>query len=251
MAEIKTNYGTIVVELFEDGAPETVQNFMDLAEGRKSYIDPATGKETTGNFYDGLTFHRVIEGFMIQGGCPLGTGTGGPGYTFKDEIDAAALGLDEMGAFDENGAPHQWLMLRSQDDFNRQIVSPLLQNMGITSQEELDKRMEEVQQAINSMSLKDAYEQMGYSYTQGLESKKPLKGYLAMANSGPDTNGSQFFINLADTPWLTGKHTVFGRVVEGMDVVEKIGSVDTDGSNKPIEPVRIESIRSSGGGAKN
>jgi cyclophilin family peptidyl-prolyl cis-trans isomerase len=244
MAELKTNYGTIKVELFEDAAPQTVKNFLDLAEGRKSYTSPETGKETTGNFYDGLTFHRVIDGFMIQGGCPLGTGTGGPGYQFNDEMDASSLGLDEMKAFDGNGAPHQWLMLRSQDDFNRQIISPLLQHLGISSQEELDKRMEEVQQAIDTMTLKEAYELMGYTYTEGLESQQPMTGYLAMANSGPNTNGSQFFINLADTPWLTGKHTVFGRVVEGMDIVEKIGSAETDGSNKPKEPVIIESIRS-------
>jgi cyclophilin family peptidyl-prolyl cis-trans isomerase len=244
MALIKTNHGTIEVELFNDAAPETVENFLGLAEGRKPYTDPKTGEETTGNFYDGLTFHRVIGNFMIQGGCPRGDGSGDPGFRFPDEMDAKALGLDTMRAFGEDGAPHQYLMLRSQDDFNQRIVAPMLKKMGISSQEELDKKMEEVQKAIDNMSLQEAYENMGYSYTEGLESKAPLKGYLAMANSGPDTNGSQFFINLADTPWLTGKHTVFGKVVSGMDIVEKIGALKTDGSDRPVEPVIIESIRS-------
>lgn len=243
MAVIETNYGSIEVELFSDAAPETVKNFLDLAEGRKAYTDPASGQEKTGHFYDGLVFHRVIDGFMIQGGCPKGDGTGDPGFRFADEMDAEALGLDQIQAFDANGQPHQWLMLRSQDDFNNQIVAPLLQKMGIGSQEELQERIEEVQKTIDAMSLKEAYENMGYNYREGLESRKPEKGVLAMANSGPNTNGSQFFITLADTPWLTGKHTVFGRVVAGMELVEQIGKVETGAGNQPVEPVRIESIR--------
>lgn len=158
MAIIETNYGSITVELFADAAPNTVENFLALAEGRKEYTDPKTGENTTGNFYDGLVFHRVIDGFMIQGGCPKGNGTGDPGYRFDDEMDADALGLDKIKAFDANGMPHQWLMLQSQDDFNRQIVAPLLREMGIDSQEELDQRMEEVQEHIASMTLKEAYE---------------------------------------------------------------------------------------------
>jgi peptidyl-prolyl cis-trans isomerase A (cyclophilin A) len=244
LATIKTNYGTIEVELFKDAAPETVENFLGLAEGRKEYTDPKTGEKKKGNFYDGLVFHRVIEGFMIQGGCPKGDGTGDPGYKFADEMDAEALGLDTMRAFGSDGAPHQWLMLRSQDDFNQRIVSPMLRSLGIDSQEELDSRMDEVRKKIDEMSIKEAYENMGYSYKEGLASVPPQKGYLAMANSGPDTNGSQFFINLADTPWLTGKHTVFGKVVSGMDVVEKIGALPTDSASRPEKPVIIESVRS-------
>ncbi len=245
LATIKTNYGTIEVELFKDAAPETVENFLGLAEGRKEYTDPKTGEKKKGNFYDGLVFHRVIEGFMIQGGCPKGDGTGDPGYKFADEMDAEALGLDTMRAFGSDGAPHQWLMLRSQDDFNQRIVSPMLRSLGIDSQEELDSRMDEVRKKIDEMSIKEAYENMGYSYKEGLASVPPQKGYLAMANSGPDTNGSQFFINLADTPWLTGKHTVFGKVVSGMDVVEKIGALPVDSASRPEKPVIIESVRSS------
>jgi cyclophilin family peptidyl-prolyl cis-trans isomerase len=145
-ATLHTNHGAIGVELFDEDAPKTVANFVTLAgEG----------------FYDGVTFHRIIPDFMIQGGDPTGTGSGGPGYTFEDE-------------------------------FNRQLV---------------------------------------------------VRGALAMANAGPNTNGSQFFIVTADAcPWLDGKHTVFGRVTEGMDVVNAISALETDARDRPREDVVIERI---------
>lgn len=143
---MNTTQGTIAIELFDDDAPETVANFRKLA-----------GEQ----FYDGVIFHRVIPDFMIQGGCPQGTGTGGPGYTFKDEINQ----------------------------------------------------------------------------------HKIVRGALAMANAGPNTNGSQFFVVTTDAaPWLDGKHTVFGQVTEGMDAVDAIEKLQTDGRDRPLEPVVIESI---------
>ena len=145
-AVFKTTEGSIELELYPDDAPKTVANFEKLAgEG----------------FYDGLIFHRVIPDFMIQGGCPQGTGTGGPGYTFEDEFN--------------------------------------------------DHRVE--------------------------------RGSLAMANSGPDTNGSQFFIVTADAcPWLDGKHTVFGRIVSGQDVADRISLVERDPRDRPVDPVVLESV---------
>jgi peptidyl-prolyl cis-trans isomerase B (cyclophilin B) len=145
-ATMTTNHGDITIELFDEAAPKTVQNFKDLA---------AKG------FYDGLTFHRVIKDFMIQGGCPQGTGTGGPGYTFEDEIN----------------------------------------------------------------------------------SHKLVRGSLAMANAGPNTNGSQFFIvTLDQTPWLDGKHTNFGQVTGGMDVVEKLEGLPTGAGDKPREDAVINKL---------
>ncbi len=141
-----TSHGTIEFEFFDDDAPKTVENFRKLAGDK---------------FYDGIVFHRIIPDFMLQGGCPLGTGTGGPGYTFEDEFN----------------------------------------------------------------------------------SHKVVRGALAMANAGPNTNGSQFFIVTTDAaPWLDGKHTVFGQVTAGMDTVDKIEAVPTDARDKPVEPVTIESI---------
>ena len=163
-AKLATNRGEIDIELFPNHAPVTVQNFVGLAEGTKEYTDPKTRQKTTGKFYDGLTFHRVIPGFMIQGGDPLGSGTGGPGYDFKDEF-------------------HPELR------FDRPYL-------------------------------------------------------LAMANAGPGTNGSQFFITVGKTPHLNNKHTIFGEVAsaEGREVVDAIASTSTDRRDLPTEPVVIESV---------
>ena len=164
-AILHTNKGDITVTLFPNHAPETVSNFVGLATGSKPY-DAGNGK--TGPFYDGLGFHRIIDGFMIQGGCPLGTGTGGPGYTFKDE-------------------PHPELVF-----------------------------------------------------------DKPY--LLAMANAGPGTNGSQFFITVGPTPWLNFKHTIFGEVAddESRQVVDAIATVKTGPGDRPIDPVVIESVEITG-----
>lgn len=161
-ATINTNFGEITVELYEQRAPRTVGNFIGLATGEKEWQDPETGETRTDPLYEDVLFHRVIGGFMIQGGDPTGTGRGGPGYTFDDEFH------DELG----HDGP----------------------------------------------------------------------GVLSMANSGPDTNGSQFFITLAAQPHLDGKHAVFGQVIDGMDVVEDIGALRTDGADRPKEDAIIESI---------
>ena len=240
---IQTNLGSIEVELFQNDAPETVANFIGLAEGTKEFEDAATGKKVKRPFYDGLIFHRVIKKFMIQSGCPLGNGTGGPGYKFADEIDAKALGLDKLKATDPKNGPHSFLMIRSQEDFQRNVIMPLFQKMNIKSQKEIDKRRNEFEARLSALTIKEVYENMGYTYTEKGSPYSPVRGSLAMANAGPNTNGSQFFINIVDTDWLTGKHTVFGRVVEGMDVVDKIGAVQVGSGGKPVKDVKIISIR--------
>ena len=159
-AIFKTSEGTIVTELFEKDAPETVANFIGLAEGSKKWESRSKKGD---KLYDGTIFHRVIPDFMIQGGDPEGTGMGGPGYKFADETRGSKHGFQE-------------------------------------------------------------------------------KGKLAMANAGPNTNGSQFFITVAPTTWLTGKHTIFGEVVEGYDIVEKISKVNRDGMDRPKTPVVLESV---------
>jgi peptidyl-prolyl cis-trans isomerase A (cyclophilin A) len=163
-AHFTTSEGNFTVRLFEEDVPNTVANFVGLAEGTKEFTDPKGGQKVTRPFFDGLIFHRVIDGFMIQGGDPLGTGTGGPGYKFADEFSAK------------------------------------------------------------------------------LRHSKP--GILSMANAGPNSNGSQFFITLAATPWLDNKHSVFGEVVDGMDVVQKIGKTPTSKPNDtPIKPITIQSVK--------
>ena len=162
-AHFTTSEGSFTVRLYDQEAPNTVANFVALAEGTKEWTDPKTGQKVTRPYYDGLIFHRVIDGFMIQGGDPLGTGTGGPGYKFADE-------------------------------FNPKL-------------------------------------------------RHSKAGILSMANAGPNTNGSQFFITLAATPWLDNKHSVFGEVVEGMDVVQKIGKTPTGKpGDRPLKPITVQSV---------
>ncbi|MEZ7126217.1 peptidylprolyl isomerase [Nonomuraea sp. AD125B] len=166
IANLQTNRGLIKVELFPNRAPKTVRNFVELAEGTREWTHPGTGEKSTGRYYDGTIFHRVIPGFMIQGGDPLGQGIGGPGYEFDDEIH-----------------PELW--------FNRPYL-------------------------------------------------------LAMANAGirfgKGTNGSQFFVTVVPTPHLNGKHTIFGEVIEGQDVVDAIAKTRTDARDRPVEDVILESV---------
>ncbi|MWG34063.1 peptidylprolyl isomerase [Halomarina oriensis] len=162
-AILKTNKGDIELELYEERAPRTVENFVGLATGAQEWEDPQSGETRNDSLYEGTVFHRVIEGFMIQGGDPTGTGRGGPGYQFDDEFH---------------------------DDLTHDS-----------------------------------------------------EGTLSMANAGPNTNGSQFFITLDATPHLDGRHSVFGEVVDGMEVVNEIGSMDTDANDKPAEDVVVESVQ--------
>jgi peptidyl-prolyl cis-trans isomerase A (cyclophilin A) len=161
-AKLRTNQGTVHIRLFPDHAPKTVRNFVELADGSREWTDPKTRQPVQDRFYDGTIFHRVIPRFMIQGGDPLGTGTGGPGYQFADEF-------------------HPDL------SFDRPYL-------------------------------------------------------LAMATAGPGTNGSQFFITVAPTPHLNNKHTIFGEVIDGSDVVDRISQVQTGRNDRPVQDVVIESI---------
>ena len=164
LAHFTTSEGNFTARLFDAETPNTVANFTGLADGSKEWTDPRSGKKVKQPYFNGTVFHRVIEGFMIQGGDPLGQGTGGPGYTFGDE-------------------------------FNPKL-------------------------------------------------RHSKAGMLSMANRGPNTNGGQFFITLAATPWLDDKHSVFGEVVEGMDVVKKIGGTQTSKpGDRPVKPITIESVR--------
>jgi peptidyl-prolyl cis-trans isomerase A (cyclophilin A) len=161
-ARFETTEGTFTVRFFDEDAPKTVANFVELAEGTKEFTDPRDGKTKTAPFYDGIIFHRVISGFMIQGGDPLGRGMGGPGYKFADEFH------------------------------------PKLRH--------------------------------------------DREGILSMANSGPNTNGSQFFITLGPTPHLDNRHAVFGVVEDGMEIVRKIGKVPTGAQDRPVRDVVIQKV---------
>ncbi|MCB1177339.1 MAG: peptidylprolyl isomerase [Leptospiraceae bacterium] len=225
-AILNTSAGNIVLELFHNEAPKTVQNFIDLAQGEKETTKD-DGKTQKIKFYNGLSFHRVIDGFMIQGGCPKGDGTGGPGYKFEDEINGIFLGLDKLKGTE----------VPFYDRFYQQVV---ISSMGVKSQEELEKRMKEAEEKIKKareMSVIEVLHRIGYRFNEILKSQKPDRGTIAMANAGPNTNGSQFFINQVDNPHLTGLHTVFGKVVAGLELVDVIAKAGN--SNTTINSVSI------------
>lgn len=242
-ALIKTSKGDMVVELFNDAAPKTVANFLGLAEGKIEYTDVKTSEKKKGNYYDGLTFHRCLKDFMIQGGDPMGTGVGGPGYSFADEINGVILGLDkEKVPLDQQGL--------------QQIVfKKTCADLKIKSKEEYDKleqglfakkfgeNVTLLKEKASSMSRLDINLFSGYAYDNNLPSKKLVKGSLAMANAGPNTNGSQFFINVVDTPHLDGLHTNFGQVIKGIEVAVEISLLGVPPSGKPSEEIKIISIR--------
>ncbi|MBW2624458.1 MAG: peptidylprolyl isomerase, partial [Deltaproteobacteria bacterium] len=162
---LETNHGDIYIELFAKQAPKTVENFIGLAQGTKEWTDPGTRQKVKKPYYNGLIFHRVIKDFMIQGGCPLGTGSSGPGYTFDDEMNAVSLGLDKQKAFDKQRNLHPAIRtsLRSQEDFQRKIVTPVARSMGITNTQEITKKQrKEIEEKVFNLSVMQALEILGY-----------------------------------------------------------------------------------------
>jgi len=243
--DITTAQGVIRCRLFAAACPVTVQNVCDLAEGKRAFTDPATGQAVTRPFYDGLTFHRVVPGFMIQGGDPKGDGTGGPGFQFKDEINAVSLGLDREPVLAGDQLHQQCAYMGRQ--FVQMYIEPKLAGRGIgpgTPAEQRNAAIAQILPTLQTMTLLQFYSDLGYRYDDKLPaSRKPVRGVLAMANSGPNTNGSQFFINLGDTPHLTGKHTVFGEVVTGLEVATAIAAVPRGERDKPLTPVVMTSVK--------
>lgn len=237
---MKTSMGDMYVELYPQAAPETVANFIGLATGTKEYTDPKDGQKKKGPYFDGLIFHRVIPNFMIQGGDIIGTGTGGPGYRFPDEINAKALGLDKQIAGETPYMDY---------DIKNSAKSMTFAKLNITSQDAFTKKQKQIdrefKKTVESLSKKTIEEVLalsGYSFRDDLPSEKAVKYSIAMANSGPNTNGSQFFINVNDTPHLNGKHTVFGKVVKGQDVAVKISEVPRGENDKPENNVILKKV---------
>ena len=238
---MKTSLGDIELELNREIAPLTVDNFVGLAMATKEFTDSQTRQLAKRHFYDGLIFHRVIRDFMIQGGCPVGTGTGGPGYTFADECYEP--GEKITGTIEnEQKANAIWT----------QQVVPYLRSNPTDPSPEL---MAIVTKCHQSQSLAPMIGSTVAFYEKATGRRAfygqgPLKatvdyGTICMANAGPDTNGSQFFIvtKKDGADWLNGKHTVFGKVTNGMDVAHAIENVQTTASSKPIQDVKIISIR--------
>jgi peptidyl-prolyl cis-trans isomerase A (cyclophilin A) len=239
VAVIETSKGTITVELYRHAAPNTVGNFISLARGEKEFID-VDGKPAKRPYYDGLIFHRVIPNFMIQGGDIKGDGTGGPGYQFADEINAKALGLDKIKV---SSLP------MAMQEVQQVARSEVFKKLNIKSQADLNAKKKEAealfaaeQKKWKDKSLEELYTARGITYTPNLESESNTRGSLSMANAGPNTNGSQFFISVVDNTYLDGKHTVFGRVLSGLEVADEISKVDRDQQDRPKTPVKMTKV---------
>ena len=238
MILMKTALGDITIELWPEIAPKTVENFIGLATGTKEWKDPITRTMIKRPFYDGLTFHRVINDFMIQGGCPNGDGTGGPGYSFEDECY-------EKGAALTGTIPDEQTAVR----VYQEMLVPYLR----TAQPPDSEVSAIVQQCQQQRSGKPLLAKTMEWFVQKTGAKEPLSNYgklrakveygtICMANSGPNTNGSQFFIvtKKAGCDWLDGKHTVFGKVVKGLEIVHAIEAKEKDPTKVKIVSVTLE-----------
>lgn len=240
---LSTSQGEIYLELFPAEAPENTANFIALAEGEIEIVDSESNTRYTPRYFNGMRFHRVVPGFVIQAGSPAYHSLGAPGELLADEINADYLGLDQLSALNPDGSFNDLLNIASKADFGSTILQPLYEKMGIDNPSTLLARQQEVLAQLQQLTVKEVYENQGYRYNSDYLSRKVSRGVLAMANSGPDSNGPEFFINLNDADWLTGRHTVIGKVVEGMDVVDTIGGTAIDAREFSRLSTLIYSIR--------
>lgn len=238
LLEISTARGEIYVELLPDEAPNNVANFLALAAGELELIDEDTGFSFYPRYYDGMRFHRVIPGFVIQAGSPDNHPLGAPPELIDDEINARALGLHEQPVLMEDSSVNAALPITEAEDFAEQVLAPLYAEMGIDAVDGLRSRQDEVVQRLENMDLQGLYELQGYDYTEAFPTRVIDRGVVALANTGPNSNGPEFFIALNPLPSLTGKYTVIGHVVEGMEVVERIGAVAID----PLQFSRLSTV---------
>lgn len=241
---IATSSGDIYLEMLRQEAPINVQRFMDLAAGELEILDAATNSRVLSRYYDGMRFHRVLPGFIIQAGSPVYHAFGAPETTLADEINADALGLNLMKVMNPDGSFNAMLNINNKADFDNEILRPLYRRMSIDSIAELTARQDEVLQALQNLTLKAAYENQGFNYRSTALTRPISRGVVALANQGPNTNGPEFFISLSEAPWLTGKYTVIGKVVEGMEVVDAIGVVAIDPLRYSRDSTVIHSISS-------
>ena len=235
LIRISTSKGEMYLELYPLEAPNNVENFIALAEGEKEFTNLKTGEPIQSRYYNGMRFHRVVPGFIIQAGSPAINPLGLQVSLLNDEINANALGLDQIPALNPDGSFADVLNIESKPDFHGEILTPLYSQRNITDVEAALSRQYQVLETLQELSVKSVYENQGYRYDDSLESRPIERGTVALANSGPDSNGSEFFISLTAAEWLWGKYTVIGKVVEGQEVMDSIG-------NTAIDPGQFSSL---------
>jgi len=243
LVRISTSQGEMYLELFPLEAPNNVENFIALADGEKEFTDQSTGEPIQARYYNGMRFHRVVPGFIIQAGSPANNLLGLQVNLLDDEINANALGLDQILALNSDGSFADVLNIESKPDFHEEILTPLYLQRNITDVEAVLSSQYQVLEILQDLSVKSVYENQGYRYDDSLPSRPIERGTVALANSGPDSNGPEFFISLTTAEWLSGKYTVIGKVIEGQDVMDSIGNTAIDPSQFSSLSTLIYSVR--------
>jgi cyclophilin family peptidyl-prolyl cis-trans isomerase len=240
---LSSSQGPIYIELLPDEAPQNVERFLSLAAGEVEFVDSVANSRFTPRYYDGMRFHRVLPGFVIQAGSPNYHPLGSPDQLLDDEINAFSLGLDRLPILAEDGSVNPVLNVGSQAQFGERVLSHVYAGMGIDTVAELESRQSDVVQNLRELTVMRLYEQEGYEYQNEFTTRGISRGTVALANDGPNRNGPEFFIALDDLAWLNGRYTVIGRVVEGMDVADQIGNTAVDPQAFDPRSTMIYSLR--------
>ncbi len=235
---LSTSTGDIYIELLPNEAPNNVENFLALAQGEVEFIDPNSNARFQPRYFDGMQFHRVVPDFVIQAGSPFFNPLGPPNVLIDDEINANSLGLDRLQVMDELGNFNPILNIGSEEEFHEVLIKPLFARLNIETEAEMRERQYEVLEILQGLTVKQAYENQGFRYSESASTRGITRGVMALANAGPNQNGPEFFIALQDSPWLNGKHTVIGRIVEGIETADAIGNSEVD----PLNPTRFATL---------
>ncbi len=235
---LSTSTGDIYIELLSNEAPKNVENFLALAHGEVEFVDPNSNVRFKPRYFDGMQFHRVIPGFVIQAGSPFHNPLGAPENLLSDEINANSLGLDRLPVMDEQGNINPILNIGNRIEFHEVLLKPLFNLLNVETETKMLERQYEILEILQGLTVKEAYENQGYRYQEDLPTRGITRGIVALANAGPDENGPEFFIALQDSPWLNGKHTVIGRIVEGIETADTIATNEVE----PVNPSRFAAL---------
>ncbi len=235
---LSTSTGDIYIELLSNEAPNNVENFLALAHGEVEFVDPNSNARFKPRYFDGMQFHRVIPGFVIQAGSPFHNPLGAPENLLSDEINANSLGLDRLPVMDEQGNINPILNIGNRIEFHEVLLKPLFNLLNVETETQMLERQYEILEILQGLTVKEAYENQGYRYQEDLPTRGITRGIVALANAGPDENGPEFFIALQDSPWLNGKHTVIGRIVEGIETADTIATNEVE----PVNPSRFAAL---------
>ncbi len=240
---LNSSQGAIYIELLPDEAPSNVERFMQLAAGEVEFFDEIANTAFTPRYYDGMRFHRVLPGFIIQAGSPNHHPLGSPEEFLDDEINAFSLGLDRLPVLAEDGSINPILNVGNQEEFGERVLAPLYDKLNIETVADLEDKQSDIVVNLRGLTVMRLYEHEGFQYQNQFPTRGITRGTLALANDGPNSNGPEFFIALNNADWLNGRYTVIGRVVEGMEVADRIGNTAVDPQQFDPRSTVIYSLR--------